>query len=100
MRESLFIRQANDGVSVLRPAAGSMYSKYSLLTNTVVLGTEESLRRSQCDVADLNLFDSSLLLDQPRSRSRSGMPHLPRLPPSSLVQMAPFEFSSMSHNAH
>ena len=30
-------------------------------TNTVVLGTEESLRRSQCDVADLNLFDSSLL---------------------------------------
>jgi tRNA-specific 2-thiouridylase len=30
-------------------------------TNTVVLGTEESLRLSQCDVADLNLFDSSLL---------------------------------------
>ena len=30
-------------------------------TNTVVLGAEESLRRSQCDVADLNLFDSSLL---------------------------------------
>jgi tRNA-specific 2-thiouridylase len=30
-------------------------------TNTVVLGTEESLRRSQCDIADLNLFDSSLL---------------------------------------
>ncbi len=30
-------------------------------TNTVVLGPEESLRRSQCDVADLNLFDSSLL---------------------------------------
>jgi len=30
-------------------------------TNTVVLGTEESLRRSQCDVADLNLFDPSLL---------------------------------------
>jgi tRNA-specific 2-thiouridylase len=30
-------------------------------TNTVVLGTEESLRRGQCDVADLNLFDSSLL---------------------------------------
>jgi tRNA-uridine 2-sulfurtransferase len=29
-------------------------------TNTVVLGSEESLRRSQCDVADLNLFDSSL----------------------------------------
>jgi tRNA-specific 2-thiouridylase len=31
------------------------------VTNTVVLGTEESLRRSQCDVADLNLFDPSLL---------------------------------------
>jgi tRNA-uridine 2-sulfurtransferase len=30
-------------------------------TNTVVLGTEQSLCRSQCDVADLNLFDSSLL---------------------------------------
>jgi tRNA-specific 2-thiouridylase len=30
-------------------------------TNTVVLGAEESLRRSQCDVADLNLFDPSLL---------------------------------------
>ncbi len=30
-------------------------------TNTVVLGTEESLHRSQCDVADLNLFDPSLL---------------------------------------
>ena len=30
-------------------------------TNTVVLGGEESLRRSQCDVADLNLYDSSLL---------------------------------------
>ncbi len=30
-------------------------------TNTVVLGPEESLRRSQCDVAYLNLFDSSLL---------------------------------------
>ncbi|MDH4186673.1 MAG: tRNA 2-thiouridine(34) synthase MnmA [Nitrospira sp.] len=30
-------------------------------TNTVVLGTEESLRRNQCDVADLNLFDPSLL---------------------------------------
>ncbi len=30
-------------------------------TNRVVLGAEESLRRSQCDVADLNLFDSSLL---------------------------------------
>jgi tRNA-specific 2-thiouridylase len=32
-----------------------------LVTNTVVLGTEESLRRSQCDVAELNLFDPSLL---------------------------------------
>ncbi|MCX5725102.1 MAG: tRNA 2-thiouridine(34) synthase MnmA [Nitrospirae bacterium] len=30
-------------------------------TNTVVLGTEESLRRGQCDIADLNLFDPSLL---------------------------------------
>ncbi|MDE3050449.1 MAG: tRNA 2-thiouridine(34) synthase MnmA, partial [Nitrospirota bacterium] len=30
-------------------------------TNTIVLGTEESLRRSQCDVADLNLFDPSVL---------------------------------------
>lgn len=30
-------------------------------TNTIVLGTEESLRRSQCDVADLNLFDLSVL---------------------------------------
>ena len=30
-------------------------------TNTVVLGAEESLRRSQCDVTDLNLFDPSLL---------------------------------------
>ena len=30
-------------------------------TNTVVLGTEESLRRGECDVADLNLFDPSLL---------------------------------------
>jgi tRNA-specific 2-thiouridylase len=31
------------------------------VTNSVVLGTEESLRRSQCDVAELNLFDPSLL---------------------------------------
>ncbi|HEY6639732.1 MAG TPA: tRNA 2-thiouridine(34) synthase MnmA [Nitrospiraceae bacterium] len=31
------------------------------LTNTVVLGTEESLRRGHCTVTDLNLFDSSLL---------------------------------------
>ena len=61
MKESLFIRQANVEGLVLRPAAGSMFSKYSPLTNTVVLGTEESLRRGQCDVADLNLFDSSLL---------------------------------------
>ena len=30
-------------------------------TNTVVLGTEDSLRRSQCDIGDLNLFDPSLL---------------------------------------
>ncbi|NWF71961.1 MAG: tRNA 2-thiouridine(34) synthase MnmA [Nitrospirae bacterium] len=30
-------------------------------TNTVVLGPEESLRRGQCDVADLNLFDPSIL---------------------------------------
>ncbi|THI88217.1 MAG: tRNA 2-thiouridine(34) synthase MnmA [Nitrospira sp. CG24A] len=30
-------------------------------TNTVVLGAEESLLRNQCDVADLNLFDSLLL---------------------------------------
>jgi tRNA-specific 2-thiouridylase len=30
-------------------------------TNTVVLGPEESLRRSHCDVSDLNLFSSSLL---------------------------------------
>lgn len=30
-------------------------------TNTVVLGTEESLRRDQCDIADLNLFDPLLL---------------------------------------
>ena len=30
-------------------------------TNTVVLGTEESLHRYQCDVADLSLFDPSLL---------------------------------------
>ena len=30
-------------------------------TNTVVLGTEDSLRRNQCDVADLNIFDRSLL---------------------------------------
>jgi tRNA-specific 2-thiouridylase len=30
-------------------------------SNTVVLGTEESLRRGQCDVADLKLFDPSLL---------------------------------------
>ncbi|MFM9906439.1 MAG: tRNA 2-thiouridine(34) synthase MnmA [Nitrospiraceae bacterium] len=30
-------------------------------TNTVVLGTEESLRRDQCDIADLNLFDPTLL---------------------------------------
>lgn len=30
-------------------------------SNTVVLGGEESLRRSQCDLADLNLYDSSLL---------------------------------------
>ncbi|NOT95014.1 MAG: tRNA 2-thiouridine(34) synthase MnmA, partial [Nitrospira sp.] len=30
-------------------------------TNTVVLGTENSLRRSQCDIGDLNLFDPSLL---------------------------------------
>ncbi|HKO31004.1 MAG TPA: tRNA 2-thiouridine(34) synthase MnmA [Nitrospiraceae bacterium] len=30
-------------------------------SNTVVLGGEESLRRSQCDVAELNLYDSSLL---------------------------------------
>ncbi|OAI48634.1 tRNA (5-methylaminomethyl-2-thiouridylate)-methyltransferase [Nitrospira sp. SCGC AG-212-E16] len=31
------------------------------LTNTVILGTEESLHRGQCTVGDLNLFDSSLL---------------------------------------
>jgi tRNA-specific 2-thiouridylase len=31
------------------------------VTNTVVLGPEESLRRSHCDVSDLNLFHSSLL---------------------------------------
>jgi len=31
-------------------------------TNTVVLGPEESLRRSHCDVSDLNLFNSSLLM--------------------------------------
>ena len=30
-------------------------------TNTVVLGAEESLRRSHCDITDLNLFDPSLL---------------------------------------
>ena len=30
-------------------------------TNTVVLVTEDLLRRGQCDVADLNLFDTSLL---------------------------------------
>jgi tRNA-specific 2-thiouridylase len=30
-------------------------------TNTVVLGTEESLRRSHCHVGDLNLFDSAIL---------------------------------------
>jgi tRNA-specific 2-thiouridylase len=30
-------------------------------TNTVVLGTEESLRHNQCIIADLNLFDPSLL---------------------------------------
>ncbi len=30
-------------------------------TNRVVLGEEESLRRSQCDLSELNLFDSSLL---------------------------------------
>ena len=30
-------------------------------TNIVVLGTEESLHRNQCDVADLSLFDPSLL---------------------------------------
>ena len=30
-------------------------------TNTVVLGTDDSLRRDRCDVADLNLFDDSLL---------------------------------------
>jgi len=30
-------------------------------SNTVVLGTEQSLRRSQCNVADLNLFDRALL---------------------------------------
>ncbi len=29
-------------------------------TNTVVLGTDESLLRSECTVADLNLFDDSL----------------------------------------
>lgn len=33
------------------------------LTNTVVLGTDESLRRSQCSVTDVNLFDSSLLTE-------------------------------------
>jgi tRNA-uridine 2-sulfurtransferase len=30
-------------------------------TNTVVLGTDDSLLRSECRVADLNLFDESLL---------------------------------------
>jgi len=30
-------------------------------TNTVVLGTDESLLRTECKVADLNLFDESLL---------------------------------------
>jgi len=29
-------------------------------TNTVVLGTDESLLRSECTIADLNLFDASL----------------------------------------
>ena len=71
------------------------------LTNTVVLGTEESLRRNQCDVADLNLFDSSLLMDQQRSRSRSDMPHLLLLQPSNLVQMALLRIVfQVSHNAH
>jgi len=32
-------------------------------TNTVVLGEEESLRRSHCDITDLNLFDPSLLTE-------------------------------------
>ena len=32
-------------------------------TNTVVLGGEDSLRRNQCNIADLNLFDSSLLAE-------------------------------------
>jgi tRNA-specific 2-thiouridylase len=35
-------------------------------TNTVVLGTDESLLQSECAVADLNLFDDSLLTG-PRS---------------------------------
>ncbi len=30
-------------------------------TNTVILGPEDSLRKSQCDVSDLNLFESSLM---------------------------------------
>ncbi|ALA56733.1 tRNA 2-thiouridine(34) synthase MnmA [Nitrospira moscoviensis] len=30
-------------------------------TNTVILGREESLQRSTCEVADLNLFDDTLL---------------------------------------
>jgi tRNA-specific 2-thiouridylase len=29
-------------------------------TNTVILGPEEGLRRSRCEVSDLNLFDASL----------------------------------------
>ncbi len=33
-------------------------------TNTVVLGPEDCLQRTSCDVADLNLFDPSLLTQQ------------------------------------
>ncbi len=44
-------------------------------TNTVVLGAEESLLRNQCDVADLNLFDSSLLNGTSRCRGQSPVCH-------------------------
>lgn len=34
-------------------------------TNTVIIGPEEGLKRSYCEVADLNIFDPSLTTQQP-----------------------------------
>ena len=62
---------AHDGIAFYTPgqrrglciAAGQrLYvQQVQPATNTVVLGPEDSLKRSYCNVSDLNLFDSSLM---------------------------------------